>query len=101
MVWLLMTAVYVLLCASGYSLSPDLANAATVSVSLIEGNMKESSQIQGKMVLKRQDLEILRSQDGIILVDSFITLEIVVVIFFGSKIVELFVIDRFHFFLES
>ena len=72
---------------TGYSLSPDLANAATVSVSLIEGNMKESSQIQGKMVLKRQDLEILRSQDGIILVDSSITLEIVVVIFFGSKIV--------------
>ena len=26
---------------SGYSLSPDLANAATVSVSLIEGNMEE------------------------------------------------------------
>ena len=44
---------------SGYSLSPDLANAATVSVSLIEGNMKEGSQIQGKMVLKRQDLEML------------------------------------------
>ena len=61
--------------------------------------MKESSQIQGVMVLKRQDLEILRSQDGIIIIDSFITLEIV--IFFGSKIVELFVIDRFHFFSES
>ena len=46
----------------GYSLSPDLANAATVSVSLLEGNMKEGSQIWGKMVLKRQDFEMLQSQ---------------------------------------
>ena len=46
-------------CITGYSLRPDLANAATVSVSLLEGNMKEGSQIRGKMVLKRQDLEIL------------------------------------------
>ena len=47
---------------TGYSLSPDLANAAMVSVSLLEGNMKEGSQIRVKMVLKRQDFEILRSQ---------------------------------------
>ena len=46
----------------GYSLSPDLTNAATVSVSLIEGNRRKDSQIGGKMVLKRQDLEILWSQ---------------------------------------
>ena len=47
---------------TGYSLCPDLANAATVSVSLLEGNMKEGSQIRGKMVLKRQDFEMLQSQ---------------------------------------
>ena len=45
----------------GYSSSPDLANAATVSVSLIEGSRRKDSQIQEKMVLKRQYLEILRS----------------------------------------
>ena len=46
---------------AGYSSSPDLANAATVSVSLIEGSRRKDSQIQEKMVLKRQYLEILRS----------------------------------------
>ena len=45
----------------GYSLSPDLVNAAMVSVSLIEGSRRKDSQIQEKMVLKRQYLEILRS----------------------------------------
>ena len=44
-----------------YSLCPDLANAATVSVSLIEGSRRKDSQIQEKMVLKRQGLEIFRS----------------------------------------
>ena len=83
---------------AGYSLSPDLANAATLSVSLIEGNMKETQSISGEMVLERQDLEIF---DRIIVVDSFTTLEIVNVTFFGSTIVEIFVINRFHFFSES
>ena len=46
---------------TGNSLSPDLANAATVSVSLIEGSRRKDSQIQEKMVLKRQDLEIFWS----------------------------------------
>ena len=46
---------------AGYSSSPDLVNAATVSVSLIEGSRRKDSQIQEKMVLKRQYLEILRS----------------------------------------
>ena len=46
---------------SGYSSSPDLANTATVWVSLIEGSRRKDSQIQEKMVLKRQYLEILRS----------------------------------------
>ena len=46
---------------TGYSLSPDLVNAAMVSVSLIEGSRRKDSQIQEKMVLKRQDLEIFRS----------------------------------------
>ena len=48
-------------CYTGYSLSPDLSNAATVSVSLFEGNMKGRQPTLGKMVLERQDLEILRS----------------------------------------
>ena len=46
---------------SGYSSSPDLANAATVWVSLVEGSRRKDSQIQEKMVFKRQYLEILRS----------------------------------------
>ena len=33
---------------TGYSLSPDLANAATVSVSLIEGSMKERQSNSGE-----------------------------------------------------
>ena len=45
--------------STGYSLSPDLSNAATVSVSLFEGNMKGRQPTLGKMVLERQDLEIL------------------------------------------
>ena len=47
---------------TGYSLCPDLVNAATVSVSLIEGNRKERQPNSGEMVLRWQDLEILQSQ---------------------------------------